>query len=385
MGRDDQVGAAASSTHIAVVQGQAPGTMTVRISGRLDQSTLPAAWEEVSGALRRQRPTHVVIDGSGLDYCDGAGLGLFAEVRRLTAEADGRVDFTGLSENLQRLLDASALEDPRAAVLAPLHRAGMATRLGQGAVGLLRDLRDLVAFTGEIAAGLAWAATHPHRVRGGDLWLTAEKAGVNALPVVCLLGALIGLIIAFQTAVPLQRYGAVSIVPMLVGISIARELGPLITAIILAGRSGSAFAAELGTMKVTEEIDALTVLGLDPVRYLAVPRVLAAMIVTPVLTVFNILLGILCGHLVTMTYGYSFRFYVNAVTGSLTYGDLLGGVLKTIAFGLVVGSIGCLQGLRTGKGPSAVGDSTTRSVVAGIVLIIVVDMIFGVIYFSLGI
>ena len=164
-----------------------------------------------------------------------------------------------------------------------------------------------------------------------------------------------------------------------------RELSPLITAIILAGRSGSAFAAEIGTMQVTQEIDALQTFGLDPVRFLAIPRVLAGVLMAPLLTIFNMLTGVAAGYLVMANYGYSFRFYVNAVMQAVSYVDLMGGVAKTLALGLVVAAIGCLRGLRTSKGPSAVGDSTTRAVVAGIVLIVIADMVFGVVYFYLGI
>ena len=138
-------------------------------------------------------------------------------------------------------------------------------------------------------------------------------------------------------------------------------------------------------MKVTEEVNALQTFGLDPVRFLVVPRVLAAVVMTPLLAVLNIFAGVLCGYIVMIDYGYSFRFYMNSVLNSVNHVDLLGGVGKTVVFGLIVAAIGCMRGLRTLRGPSAVGDSTTRSVVAGIVLIIVADMVFGVVYFYLGI
>jgi phospholipid/cholesterol/gamma-HCH transport system permease protein len=163
-----------------------------------------------------------------------------------------------------------------------------------------------------------------------------------------------------------------------------RELGPLITAVLLAGRSGSAFAAEIGTMKVTEEVSALQTLGLNPVRFLAVPRVLAAMLVTPLLTLYCNLLGVLGGYTVMAGYQFTFRQYLSAVRNATNYQDLAGGVFKTVVFAFIIGGIGCMRGLRTGAGPGAVGDSTTRAVVAGIVVVIVADGLFGVAYFYLG-
>lgn len=359
--------------------------LSISVAGRLDAAALVDVWPKMLKLISAPSIRRVRVDASGLSYCDGAGLGLFAELRRVVTSRGGEIDFAGLTPELGRLVGMSTLADPLAEELKPVRPPGLVTKVGQAVAGILADIRDLITFIGEMAAALGWAARHPLQVRGREVAVICEKTGVNALPVICLLGALIGLIMAFQTAVPLQRYGAVSVIPAIVGIAMVRELGPLITAIILAGRSGSAFAAEIGTMKVTQEVDALQTLGLDPVRFLVVPRVLAAVLMTPLLTVFNIVAGVLCGYLVMANYGYSFRFYVNAVVSTVSYVDLLGGVGKTFAFGLIVAAIGCLRGLRTLRGPSAVGDSTTRAVVAGIVLIMLADMVFGVVYFYLGI
>ena len=364
---------------------EADGSLSIALTGRLDKETLAGVWAKAVEALRRAPSKRVVIDASSVAYCDGAGLGLFAELRRVAAQLGGQAEIAGLAPNLQRLVGMAELADPTAAELAPLAPPGMVTKVGRATAEILDDLRDIIAFMGELTVVLLWAITHPHRIRGREVLSICEKVGVNALPVICLLGSLVGLIMAFQTAVPLQRYGAVSVIPSIVSIAMVRELSPLITAIILAGRSGSAFAAEIGTMQVTQEIDALQTFGLDPVRFLAIPRVLAGVLMAPLLTIFNMLTGVAAGYLVMANYGYSFRFYVNAVMQAVSYVDLMGGVAKTLALGLVVAAIGCLRGLRTSKGPSAVGDSTTRAVVAGIVLIVIADMVFGVVYFYLGI
>lgn len=359
--------------------------LRVALRGRLDAATLPAAWTRVSEALAEKACKCLVVDLSGVSYCDGAGLALLAQFRKQMASAGGELRLEGGGPELLRLLEMSTLADPLAGGLQPVPRAGLVTRTGEAAAAFARDLGEIIAFTGEMAAALAWGCIHPWRVRGRDFLVIAEKLGANAVPVITLLGALVGAILAFQMAVPLQRFGAITLIPSILGISIVRELGPLITAIILAGRSGSAFAAEIGTMKVTEELSALKTFGLDPVRFLVIPRVLAAVLMAPLLTILNMLAGVLCGFFIMKQYGYSFAYYINAVTDSVTYVDLLGGLCKAPVFGLIIAAIGCVRGLQTLRGPSAVGDSTTRAVVAGIVLIIAADMVFGVAYFYLRI
>ena len=226
---------------------------------------------------------------------------------------------------------------------------------------------------------------HPRRVRWKDTLLIAEAVGVNALPIVALVGFLMGLIMAFQAAIPLGRFGAQLYVANLIGLSVLRELGPLMTAIVVAGRSGSAFAAELGTMKVREEIDALITMGLDPVRFLVVTRVIAAVLMTPLLTIFANLVGLIGGSVVLLSLGFSLTTFYHQVQSSVTYGSLVGGLVKSFVFGILVAGIGCLRGLQTKTGATAVGESTTRAVVSGIILITITDGIFSVVYYYLGV
>jgi phospholipid/cholesterol/gamma-HCH transport system permease protein len=361
------------------------GTVRIALAGRLDASTLRQAWEAVVTPAQRQSPSELVVDVSGLTYCDGAGLGLLAELRRIAAEAGGRMRLEGARPEQERFLEMSELQDPLAGQLRPAPRAGVVVNIGKGAWLILQDLRQLVAFTGELTVTLLWAVTHPTKIRVKDTLRVAEKAGANALPVVSLLGLLVGLILAFQTANPLERFGAQPLIPTIVAIAVVREMGPLITAIILSGRSGSAFAAEIGTMQITEELSALRTLGLDPTRFLVAPRVLAAILVTPLLTAFNILMSLIGGYIVMACLGYSLSFYVNSVRDAINLRDFVGGVSKSFVFGLIVAGIGCLRGMQTKSGPGAVGDSTTRAVVSGIVLTIIADAILGVLYYAIGI
>ena len=210
-----------------------------------------------------------------------------------------------------------------------------------------------------------------------------EKAGTNALPIVALISFLMGMIMAFQAAMPMRQFGVDIFVVNLVALTITRELGPLMTAIVLAGRSGSAFAAEIGTMKVNEEVAALTTMGLSPVRFLAVPRVLAGIVVTPVLTIYSMAIGVAGGLAVMMLLGFPLATLMHQLSGSLRVDDVLAGLIKSFFFGAVVAGVGCLRGLQTGAGAAAVGDSTTRSVVTAIFLIVLLDAVFAVIYYQL--
>ncbi|MCC5877130.1 MAG: ABC transporter permease [Candidatus Sumerlaeia bacterium] len=250
---------------------------------------------------------------------------------------------------------------------------------------MLTDLKDQVAFIGELTWYLVAAMKNPRKLRWRDALRTAETAGVDALPIVVLIGFLIGLIMAFQAAIPMRQFGTEIFVANLVALSMLRELGPLMTAIVLAGRSGSAFAAELGTMKVNEEIAALNTMGLEPVRFLVVPRVIAAVFMVPFLTVFAMLAGLLGGLVVFLSMGLPTVVYINQVTDQIVLMDPVGGLIKAMVFGLLVAGVGCLRGLQTRTGASAVGESTTRSVVSAIVLIAVTDGIFAVLFYCLGI
>ena len=376
-----------NKTLFAQLDTDAGGSARVVLKGGLDAETVVTCWTRIVDPLRQANASNVRVDASGVSYCDGAGIGLLVELQRLAAVNGGRAEITGLSAELEPLLRMATIEDPTRALLVPPPRPSLVEHVGSAAATVLADMRDMIAFIGELVVAFAWAVTHPQQVRWRDVLSIAEKVGVNALPVAVLLGWLIGAIIAFQTAGPLRKFGADAnlFVADIVAAAVIRELGPLITAILLAGRSGSAFAAELGTMKVTEELDALTTLGLAPVRFLIVPRVLAALFMTPLLAIFTTLMGLFGGYVVFASMGYSLTIYVQRMLNVVDYVDLVGGLFKTVVFALLVAAVGCLRGLHTQQGPGAVGDSTTRAVVAGIVLIILADGVLGTLFFYLGI
>ena len=360
------------------------GALILSINGALDTSSTGQAWRHALHLLNEHQPKRLIVDASHLTYCDGAGAALLLELGRRQQSRRQAYEIQSLDPGYRALLDLygrSETERPKPVVQAdsPLEQIGRAT------AAVWQDVVVLIVFVGQLCTVLAAAARRPRLVRWKDAFLTAELAGVNALPIISLLGFLLGLIMAFQSAIPMRQFGADIYVANLIGLSMLRELGPLLTAIILAGRSGSAFAAELGTMKVSEELDALTTMGLEPVGFLVVPRVIAAVAMTPLLAVFAGLLGLIGGAVVMLSLGFPLVTYVIQVKSAVTVGDLLGGLGKSFVFGIVVAAIGCLRGLQTKSGAGAVGESTTRAVVSGLVLITVVDGVFAVIFYCLGI
>ena len=245
---------------------------------------------------------------------------------------------------------------------------------------------DRLAFVGECAAALAGTVAHPLRMRWQEMLLRSHSASVRMR---CrssmLIGFLMGVILAFQSAIPMRQFGAEIYVANLVALSLLRELGPLMTAIMFAGRSGSAFAAEIGTMKVNEEVDALVTMGLDPVRFLVVPRLLAGLLMCPLLTLLADFIGLVGGAMVMRGFGIPFVTYFQQVEAPPHRATRSAGSSKHSCSGLLVAGVGCLQGLKTGRGPSAVGESTTRAVVGGIILIVAADGIFAVLFHVLDV
>ena len=361
------------------------GALTLRLSGWLDAHTITGIWTESRQALEREGVQRIEIDASKITYCDGSGVAMLVDLQRPRGAGKPLVGIAGMPAEFQPLLalfDPADFKEKKRMRAMPVR---LPEQIGLASVGLWKDIAGLVGFIGELAAALAAAARHPGQVRWRDALLAAENTGVNALPIVALISFLIGLIMAFQSAIPMRQFGAEIYVADLVSLSMLRELGPLMTAIILAGRSGSAFAAELGTMKVNEEINALTTMGLDPVRFLVVTRVLAAVVMMPLLTLFSNLMGLIGGAVVFCSFDFPLVTYYQQVLGAINLGDLLGGLAKAFVFGILVAGIGCLRGLQTKTGASAVGLSATRAVVSGIVLIVLADGVFSVVYYYLGI
>lgn len=258
-------------------------------------------------------------------------------------------------------------------------------RLGEASRRFGIDLLEQIAFLGAVVLALGGALARPRRLRPREVVLLAHAAGVEALAIVGLVNFLIGLIIAFIGGQILATFGAQVFVADAIGIVMVRELGPIMTAILVAGRTGSAFAAELGTMRVNEEIDALATMGLSPVPLLVLPRVVAGTIATPLLSLYGMLAGVAAGLLQMSFLGFPLAVSRGRLAEALSPDDLLIGVAKSVVFGFLVTAIGCLRGLQAARGPRAVGLAATRAVVAGIVLVILVDALFAAVTTALGI
>lgn len=361
------------------------GALRIAVTGRLDADTTGAAWHAAMAALEAAPTSSLVVDASGLDYCDGSGVGLLVALRRRLHESGGAFEVVGLHPEVARLVDRLTPPEDAAGEVRAARAVGIVESLGRSTAGMLDELRRLVVFTGALTDALVWAFLHPRQVRWRDVLLVAQRAGVDALPIIGLIGFIMGLIMAFQSAVQLERFAAQIFVADAVAISLVRELGALMTAVILAGRSGSAFAAELGTMKINEEVDALTTMGLDPVRFLVVTRVVAAVAVTPILSLFFILFGLVGGAAVMVSIGFPMVAITDRMMAAAGVVNLLGGLVKAFVFGILVAAIGCLRGLQTKSGASAVGESATSAVVSGLVLIAAADGILAVVYYFLNV
>lgn len=380
------VGTAATAAGATLKVEPGPGgDCTLRLAGRLDATTTGDVWRAAIAALEQESPAKVVVDASELVYCDGVGAALLVEIERRQRAGSGSFELVGLRADAQRLV--TLFEDARleAPEVESAPRRSLPEELGRATVQTADDLASLVEFVGAICSALLYAALHPRSVRWRDVLIIAERAGVNALPILVMINLLMGLIMAFEAVQALKLFGAEIFVADMVALSTLRELGPLMTAILLAGRSGSAFAAELGTMKVNEEVNALTTMGLDPLRFLATPRVLAGILVMPVLTLVADFFALVGGAIVYGTAGFPLVTYINQIQGRVDLGDLLAGLAKAMVFGVLVSAIGCQRGFQTGTGASAVGISATRAVVSGLFLIVVTDGVFSVVYNALGI
>jgi phospholipid/cholesterol/gamma-HCH transport system permease protein len=248
------------------------------------------------------------------------------------------------------------------------------------------------AYVGSLAmlAGQAGYFTFIGPFRGKPIRLQrtvsqAMEVGVRALPILSLITFFIGLILALQAAYELRRFGAMSYVASAVALSMTRELGPLITAVIVIGRSGSAFAAEIGTMRVTEEIDALETMAINPVSFLVAPKFVAMILMLPCLTIWANFMGILGGSLFgVLQADFTFQRYISASLDALYLRDVVTGLIKSFMFGITITAVGCQEGFNTGGGAEQVGRSTTKAVVVSIFLVILVDLIFTMLFFFLG-
>jgi phospholipid/cholesterol/gamma-HCH transport system permease protein len=358
--------------------GDAQTGVVLALSGRLDASGAAPVWRAALAAARAARGHPLVLNLSGLTHMDMAGAALIAAME--AQHGGGPAVLEGAEPRIAGLIERARASAPKPASARRVPRGFSWRDLLLG----WRSATNGIVFLGEVLIAVVALPKRRRLLRRGEFFRHAEQAGVTAIPLVLGVGFLMGLILAFQSAVPMRKFGAVLYVANLVSVSLFRELGPLLTAVILSGRTASAFAAEIGTMKVNQEIDALTSMGLHPVTLLVLPRMAAAFMVMPFLTVALEIAGLLGMAVVMRGFGFTLGVVEYQVQYWTTLGDLLGGLVKAAVFGLVIAAIGCRSGLGTGVGPRAVGRSATAAVVGGIVATILLDGVFAVFYNRLG-
>jgi phospholipid/cholesterol/gamma-HCH transport system permease protein len=359
--------------------------LIISLPSVLDLHTVPPLRRKILHDIQSLKCAGFSLDGSQVTRIDGVGLGLIAELRdHSKRHCNHTLLITGLPTTLAHLVGIAILEGE---VEAP-HPHGIAhsiTCLGTATAIFWNHLAQLIAFFGGVTGAAASLFRSPGQIRWREFPALCRSVGADAIFIISLLGFLIGAILAFQTAVPLDRFGAIELIPTIVGIAILRELGPLIAAILVAGRTGAAFAAEIGTMRVTEELNALRIMGIDPLVFLVIPRILATVLMLPLLAIYTDFMGVLGGYAVMSTRHFSFVQYMESLRSQIELHDAVGGLVKTLAFGVLIAMAGCQCGIQTGAGPGAVGRSTTRAVVSSIILVIVADVVFGFIFYALGV
>ena len=297
-----------------------------------------------------------------------------------------KADTASLPEGMQGLLALVYAVPERAGARRQAQSTPWLEQLGKSALRILDDLHELVSFIGASAVSLSAFLSRRARFRRIDLWLNIQECGPAAIPIVTLISLLVGLILAFVGAVQLELFGAQLYIADLVGLGMTREMGGLMTAIIMSGRTGAAYAAQLGTMQVNNEIDALKTMGLDAMEFLVLPRMLALIIIMPLLCLYADLMGILGGALVTTSFfDVSLIQYLNRTVSAIHLPDFLIGIGKCAVFGILIAISGCMRGIQCGRSASAVGDAATSAVVSGIVFIVVADSVMTLICSRLGI
>ena len=364
-----------------------PGQLRIALSGNWSGLPhLPSPTEAESRIRQAAQLSAVAFDGSDLGDWDSALLTFVLRVQRAVRARNLESDLSGLPEGARKLIDLALAVPERKDAGRGGAGGPWLGRLGERALASLGGAREGVEFLGDATLALGRFVTGRAQYRRSDLWLTIQECGANALPIVTLISVLIGLILAFVGAMQLRLFGAEIYVADLVAIGMAREMGAMMAAIIMAGRTGAAFAAQLGTMTVNEEIDALSTMGIAPMDFLVLPRMVAMILMMPLLAVYAVFLGIVGGAIVSIaSFDLTILQYWLETKGALNLTHLGVGIFKSVIFGVVVALSGCLRGMQCGRSAQAVGDAATSAVVTGIVLIIVSDSLVTVVTTIAGI
>lgn len=352
----------------------------VYLTGDFGLKNLNLFTNDIRKLIDKKKFQQISIDFSGISFLDSAAALALIQLKNYAGAKNTLWSFVNLTEEAKGIF--SVIHE-QALIKRPFKPKtasdNFLIQLGDAFLHLVRDFINVVEFVGDLLFAIFYTITHPQSLRMKDILFYMKRAGVDGLPIVGLISALIGLIIAFMSFLQLKQVGANIYVPSLVSFAMVKELGPIMTAILVAGRSGSAFAAEIGTMVVNEEVDALKTMGFDPVRFLAVPKVLASMMVVPILTIYADFFGVLGGMIVGVTgLDLTVNTYLTQSIKTITVFDIVTSLIKAAVFAALIAGIGCQRGFQVRSGAQDVGKYTTSAVVSAIFLIVVADSIFAV-------
>ena len=361
------------------------GQAELRLSGRLALDEAAALWGELRAQEKlAKRGETLNFEMSAVEQVDGGAMALLASIRAELHRMGVKSEFVAAGERLQEIIHLYGGDQP-AARLKRRRAKGMLDQLGTATLAILAELQLVLAFLGQMMISGLGLILRPGSANWRELPPTMERSGADAVPIIFLINFLVGLAMSFQAAAQLRRFGANLFIADMIGISAVRELGPLMTAIVICGRSGAAFAAELGFMRVNEEIDALKTMGFAEMRFLVLPRALALVLVVPLLTVLADLAGILGGLVVGVaSLDLTISGFLQQLARAVSIWDICSGLIKSAVFALAIAMIACQQGLATSGGAEGVGRRTTSTVVVSLFTIILIDATFSVFFRVVG-
>ena len=362
-------------------------TLTVYFSGdwKIDQPQ-PSASDLRNAIESRSGIRQLKFNTDKLQEWDSSLPTFLVRIKKMAKAGRLKMDTQGLPDGARRLIRLTEAVPKREGAEKVTEHEPLLSRIGSAAIRLAESSRGLLYFFGDASIALFKFITGRARYRRAELWLIIQEVGAEALPIVSLISILIGLILAYVGAVQLAQFGAQIYVADLVAIGMLREMGAMMTGIIMAGRTGAAFAAQLGTMQVNEEIDALQTLGIPPIEFLVLPRMVALIVMMPLLCVYSNLMGIIGGAAVAIgAFDLTPVAYFEQTSGSITMNHFLIGIVKSVVFGIVIAMAGCLRGMQSGRSATAVGYAATSAVVTSIVAIVALDGLFAVFTNILGV
>lgn len=357
------------------------GAIGIQFNGQIDHRVAADLLKQLTREIKTRKPNHVTVDLHRVSYFDDFGVLVLTQLRNQLQEQNVAFRLAPPPPKVAEILTMTNFDAPgMCAPLIPKKQEHFIVRIGDSVLKELDNVRYLVSFLGSVIICFLHVFRHPRSLRWGDTLVFMHKTGVDAVPIVGLISFLLGLIMAFVSSLQLEQFGASIYVARLVALAMVSELGPIMTAIVVAGRSGSAFAAEIGTMRISDEIDALFTMGFAPTLFLAVPRILAAVMVIPMLTLFADIFAIIGGMVISISMlDLTVSTYVDQTLKALSLFEFFWGLMKSVVFAALIAWIGCLRGFEVRGGSAQVGNAATSAVVSGIFLIILFDSLFAVI------